>query len=286
MRRSIERAIERATDTADWVSAWGARLLRGRGVRRAWLVVACLAAVPLLALGTIQAASALAHEGRTEVTEIAAASLDGLAVQNDAGTVTIVGVDDAATVTVHARISDGLRASGHEISERDGTLFVEGSCPLFGSEWCSVDYSIEVPSDLFVNVEGLEAVAVSDLAGGLVAHSSVSSLELSRVGGDITVSANQGRLEGTDLTAERVNASADQGRLTLEFAESPREIVAEADQGRVDIVLPDDEGVAYATVTEADQGAVSDRIRQDPSSDRSIAVKADQGSITITYATP
>lgn len=286
MRRSIERAIERATDTADRVSAWGGRLVRGRGIRRTWLVVACLVAVPLLALGTIQAASALAHEERTEVTEVEAAALDGLSVQNDAGSVTIVGVDDADTVTVHARISDGLRATGHEISERDGTLYVEGSCPLFGSEWCSVDYTVEVPADLFVNVDGLESVTVSDVAGGLVAHSTASAIELARVGGDITVSANQGRLEGTDLTAERVNASANQGRLTLEFAEPPREVVAEANQGSVDIVLPDEEDVYYAMVTEADQGTVSDNgINQRADSDRSITVEANQGSITITYAT-
>ncbi len=284
MRQAIERFVERATAIGDRVSAWGFRLLRGRGIGRAWLILACVVALPMLALGTVQAVSAIAHEERTEVAEFDAAGLDGLAVDNDAGTVTIIGVDDATAVTVHARISEGLRATGHEITERDGTLRIDGSCPLFGSEWCGVDYTVEVPADLYVNVESLEAVSVSDVSGGLVAHSTVAAVELARVGGDVTVSANQGRLEGTDLTAERVNASANQGRLSLEFAESPREIVAEANQGSVDIVLPDDEGVTFATLTEANQGAVNDRIRQDPGSDRSITVEANQGSITITYA--
>jgi hypothetical protein len=285
MRRAIERAVERAINTGDRLSAWGTRLLRGRGIRRAWLVVGCLVAVPMLAMGAVQAASTIAHEEHTEVAEIDAADLDGLVVDNDAGTVTIIGVDDATTVTVRARISEGLRATGHQISERDGLLFVEGSCPLFGSEWCGVDYTVEVPADLSVDVRSLEAVSVSDVSGGLVPHSTAAAVELARVGGDVTVSANQGRLEATDLTAERVHASANQGRLSLEFADSPDEIVAEANQGSVEIVLPDDEDVFYATVAEANQGAVNDRIRRDPDSGRSITVEANQGSITITYAT-
>jgi hypothetical protein len=284
MSRAVDRAVERALDTADRVAAWGTRLLRGRGIRRTWLVVACLVAVPMLALGTIQAASALAHEERTEVTEVDAADVRGLIVDNEAGSIRVVGVDDADTVTVHARISDGLRATGHQVSRRDATLVVRGSCPLFGSEWCSVDYTIEVPADLHVDVDGRQRVTVSDVSGGLVASSDASAVELARVGGDVTVSANQARIDASDLTAARVHARADQGHVTLEFAESPDEVVAEADQGSVDIVLPDEDDVDYATETEANRGTVSDAIRQDPRSARSITVEADQGSITIAYA--
>jgi hypothetical protein len=284
MRAAIERATQRAIDAADRVAAWGMRLLRGRGVRRAWLVVACLAAVPILALGAFQVAGMLAHEERTELTEVDAGDIDRLVVDNDAGSIQVVGVDGSDTITVHARISEGLRATGHQVSERDDMMVVRGSCPLFGSDWCEVDYTIEVPADMYVDVSGAESVTVSDLTGGLVAHSVASVVDLSRVGGDVTVSANQGRLEATDLTADRVHARANQGSLSLEFAESPHEIVAEANQGRIDIVLPDDPDVDYATETEANQGAVSDRINQSPRSDRSITARANQGNITIRYA--
>jgi hypothetical protein len=280
----MSRFIDRLVTWGDSVAAWGARLLRTRGIRRAWLVVANIVGVVLLAGGTSQVAERLAHEERTEVAEYPASRLDGLEVDNEAGSITVVGVDGADTVTVHARISDGLRATGHEVAERDGRLVVDGSCPLFGSSWCEVDYTIEVPSDLHVDVDGFESITVSDVDGGLVAHSVAGAIELARVGGDVAVSANQGRLEATDLTADRVEASANQGRVSLEFTESPRAIDVEANQGRVEIVLPDDDEVAYATVTESDQGSVSDTIRQDPNSDRSIRVEANQGSITITYA--
>ena len=285
MRRSIERVNEWFLSRADRLAAWGTRLVQGRGIRRAWLAVACLLAVPMLALGAMQATSVLAHEERTERTEVAAGGLTGVLIDNDAGSVEVVGVDGADSVVVHARISEGLRSTGHRVTERDGWLVVRGTCPLFAAEWCGVDYTIEVPVDMYVDVSGDRGVRVSDVRGGVDAHSKASAVELARVGGDVTMSANQGRLEGTDLTAERVHARVNQGSMTLEFAESPREIVADANQGSVDIVLPEDPDISYATETSADQGSVNDRINTSPRSDRSIRVEANQGSITIRYAT-
>jgi hypothetical protein len=286
MRHAFERLIDWFTTTADRLAAWGTRLVQGRGVGRAWLVVGCLATVPMLGFGALQAAGTLAHEERTEVVEVDAAAIDGLIVDNGAGSVRVVGIDGADTITVSARISEGLRATGHRISERDGVLVVRGSCPLFGSEWCGVDYTVEVPTDMYVDVHGRDRISISDLSAGLTADSSASSIELARIGGNITADVDQGRLVGTALTAGSVDVSADQGSVTLDFTESPDEIVADADQGSVDIALPDEEGVVYATEASSDQGTVSNRIRVDPSSDRSIAVNADQGSITITYALP
>ena len=276
--------VRRMTALADRVVAWGIRWLQGGLVRRLWLILASAAAVFGLGFGTLQAASVVAHEERTEVTALDAAELDSVAVDNGAGSVDVIGVTGADEVTVRARISDGLRDTGHEIATRDGILFVTGSCPLFGSEWCAVDYTIEVPADMYVDARGRDGVSATDVTGGLTARSSTASIDLLRVGGDVTVSANQSRIEGDDLTAERVDASAAQGRITLDFVDSPMHVTARANQGRVDITLPDEPGVVYATDTEANQGTVSDDIRQDPGSGRSITVEANQGNVTIAYA--
>jgi hypothetical protein len=268
---------------SDRVAAWGLRMLQGRVVRVLWLLGASVLAVGGLLFGTLQAASVVAHEERTETAEIDADSVTSIAVDNGAGDVTIVGVEGPDTITVRAHISEGLRATGHEIDRRDGMLFVRGSCPLFGSEWCAVDYTIEVPAGMYVDVSAVEGVTVSDQAGGLRAHSSAASVELVRVGGDVAVSANQGRIEGEALTASRIDATANQGRLTLDFAGSPEHVVAQANQGRIDIVLPDDPDVFYDTDTEANQGTVNAEVRTDPSSGRTITAQANQGSITIGY---
>jgi hypothetical protein len=284
MRRFFSRLVELLVTTADDVAAWGTRLLAGRGIRTAWMVVACLAAVPLLGFGTLQAVSVLAHEERTEVIEVDADGLAGLMVDNSAGSVQVVGVEGRDTVTVQARISEGLRGTGHDVSRRDDWLFVEGSCPILGSEWCRVHYTIEVPADLHVDVRAMAGVEVSDLSGGLSARSSTSRVEIARVGGDITLQANQGRVAATDLTAESVHATAAQGRISLAFAVPPDEVVASASQGRIEIVLPDVEGVYYAIDSEARQGSVTENVATDPRSDRTIEAQANQGRITIAYA--
>ena len=177
MRGRIRGAIDRATAAGDRFTAWGTRLLAGKGIRVAWLVGGGLAAVPLLGFGVIQAASTVAHEERTEVTTIDLATTDirGVVVDNGAGSVTVVGVEDADTVVVRAHISDGLRDTGHRVTTRDDHVFVHGTCPLFGSDWCSVSYTIEVPEDLYVNVTGLDGVRVSDVSGGVVADSHTAS---------------------------------------------------------------------------------------------------------------
>lgn len=284
MRRFVTRLVEFLVTTADDVAAWGTRLLARRGIRRAWLVVACLAAVPLLGFGTLQAVSVLAHEERTEVAEVDAAGLAGLVVDNSAGSVQVVGVEGRDTVTVQARISEGLRGTGHGVTRRGDRLHVDGSCPILGSEWCRVHYTIEVPADLHVDVRAMARVEVSDLSGGLSARSSTARVEIARVGGDVTLQANQSRVEATDLTADSVRANAAQGRVSLAFVDPPEEIVARANQGRVEILLPDVEGVYYAIDPEARNGSVSENVATDPRSDRTIEAQANQGRITIAYA--
>lgn len=283
MRDAFSRAVDRCIEVADRVAGWGDRLLRGRGIRRAWLVLAAVAAVPMLVLGAGQAASVLAHEARSEVVVVDAAAVVALAIDNTAGTVTVVGVDAATAVTIRARISDGLRDTLVETREREGHLVVTGGCPVFWSTWCSADLTIEVPAAMHVSASGRSRVSVSDVSGGVTARSDQGAVELVRVGGTVVARAAQGRIEGTDLTAAAVDARADQGRVTLGFARSPDEVVARADQGDIDLALPDERGVDYATEAGADQGAVSVDIRQDPDSRRSITASADQGSITITY---
>ena len=139
---------------------------------------------------------------------------------------------------------------------------------------------------MYVDAKGRDGVVVSDQAGGLRAHSSQGAIELTRVGGEVTVSTGQGRIEGDGLTATRLDASASQGRVVVEFVTSPEDIVAHAGQSRIDIVLPDDPEVFYDTTgTDASQGSVNVAVRTDPDSDRSISARAGQSSITIGYGT-
>ncbi|MFP3900455.1 MAG: hypothetical protein ACLFXM_06345, partial [Acidimicrobiia bacterium] len=255
----------------------------GQQGRRAWRTVATVLAVPMLTFSAFQVTSVLAREDREEAVEVDAGGLTLLDVDNGAGRVRVVGVPDADTVRVHASIRDGLRATGHRVERRADRLLVRGSCPAFGSTWCRADYTIEVPPDLAVAVAGRGNLTISDVEGPVTVETRQSSATLERVGGDVVARTHQGGVTGTGLRSASVDASSRQGSIALDFADSPRSVSASARQGSIEVVLPDEEGVAYAVDPSASQGSETILIRSDPESSRSLILRTRQGSITARY---
>ena len=248
-----------------------------------WRIVACLVAVPLLLFAGCNTALALAHSQRTVSLSVPAAGITAVDVNNNAGRVRIVGVEDATEIKVRARIDDGWRDSGHSVTTEGGVLTVHGSCPNFGSNFCNVRYTIEVPTTMPLSVRAQGSIEVTDMEAGVDAGTSESTITLDRVDGDLTLQASQGRITAGAIRSGTVVAHANQGRISLVFAESPSSVTAEADQGSIEIVLPDDT-VAFATDVSADQGDVTDVVDRDLDSPRTIVAHADQGDITLTYA--
>jgi hypothetical protein len=252
-------------------------------VRLAWKILGSLVAVPALLFGSVQIASALAHEERTEVVEVDASGLERVEVDNGTGSVRIVGVEDADAVTVTARISDGWRKTGHSV-ERDGDrLVVEASCPILFSQWCNVRYTIEMPSDLAALVDADNgSVTVTDLAADVEASSDNGRVEVARIEGDVRLDSDNGSVIATDLRTSTIEATSDNGRVSLELVAAPRTVIADSDNGSVEIVLPETDEL-YRVEASSDNGTVSAPIRQDPDSDRSITATSDNGDVTIAY---
>jgi hypothetical protein len=255
-------------------------------VRRIWLIVGSLVTVPVLLFGATQVTSALAHEVHTEVSEFRAGNLETVEIDNAAGSVRIVGVEDADRVTVTARISDGWRSTGHDTRREGDRLVIEGTCPVFLSDWCNVRYTIEMPSDLAVVAEADNGgVTVTDIAAEVEASSDNGRVELARVEGDVVLHSDNGSVTATGIRrASRAEATSDNGGVRLEFLDPPDDVVATSDNGSVDVVIPDVGGIAYKVDVESDNGTVSFPIRTDPDGDRTITAGSDNGDVTITYA--
>jgi hypothetical protein len=253
--------------------------------RRTWMIVGSLVAVPFLLIGATRVASALAHEERTEVTEIDAGGLRGVDVDNAAGSVRIIGVEGTDAVTVTARISDGWRSTGHEVRRDGDRLAIEASCPNFLSEWCNVRYTIEVPSDLAVVAQADNGrVTVTDMAAGVHASSDNGPVELARVEGDVELHSDNGSVTATGLRSARATATADNGSVQLEFGDPPRDVVAQSDNGSIDVVVPEVEDL-YHVDAQSDNGTVSTSgVGNDPNSERTITATSDNGDVTVTYA--
>lgn len=232
-------------------------------VRVLWNVFGALLLVGALSWGAYQVVVLLAHEERTEVASYR--GVETIDVSNGAGPVRIV-AGDSDDVVVTSRISDGLRSTGNRHAVANGVLELRASCPNFGSDFCYVGYTIEVPRDIAV-----------------VARSGHDSVTLSGLAGSVRASSDNGRVEATDLRSASVEADSDNGRVELQFTEAPTTVTATADNGSVEVIVPND-GEAYRLDVESANGSTTEAVPVNSASSRSITVQTDNGRATVRTA--
>ena len=133
---------------------------------------------------------------------------------------------------------------------------------------------------------GARGISVTDLASDVYVESDASRIEVARINGDVTVRSDQGRIEATELDVRPRRRRRRPGLGPAVVEAPPQSIVAEADQGSIEIVLPKVPGVAYASDAAADQGSVTELIDEAPDGDRTISAHADQGDVRSATADP
>src|SRR5262245_49855142 len=158
-----------------------------------WKAVGGLLAIGTVGWGAFNVVTLVAHEERTEVTTYHAADVQVIDVDNAAGAVTIEGAPGRDEVTVTARISDGLRETGERQALVDGRLELRASCPVIGSEWCHVKYTIEAPADVEVRADGGDGrLTVRGVDGPVDLHTGNGSIEVADVPGRLTIDTGNG----------------------------------------------------------------------------------------------
>jgi hypothetical protein len=229
------------------------------GVRTAWLVVGSLFALGVLAFATFSVVDVLAHGRSTEVT-----THDGVravVVESSVGTVN-VRADDVAVVTVSARISEGLRATGVTRVVDGDELVLRSTCPNLGGTWCSVDWDVVVPlgTDLVVRSDDDRADAA----------------------GEFGVVDMRSEHEGVtfDGTAESVVAESEHGDVAVRLGAAPDSVRTVSEHGDVSVAVPDiDDG--YRIAVASNHGRTEVGVRSDPNADRSIEARSEHGNVTV-----
>jgi hypothetical protein len=257
------------------------------GVRRFWKVGGSVLAVFLLPFGVMQVVTELAHEEHTEHHAFPAGGIRVIEVRSGSDSaVRIVGGEGAGEsgdeIRVTAHVSEGLRSTGHRERVVGDRLVLESSCPIFFSSFCAVDYTVETPSDVDVLVRSDRGATIEGIDGDVDVTSDQGSIDLAGLRGSVRAHADQGSVRASPLRSTDVEASSDQGDVFLRFLDEPRRVVAESDQGDVEVVVPGGDAF-YALTTDTDQGKVRRDIRADPSSDRSISATTDQGDVILRY---
>jgi len=248
--------------------------------RAAWRVAASLAAVLLLVFGILQTVSALAHGERTISRTFAADGITAVELDLESGSAEIVAAD-VEEIVVTAVVSDGFRATGIEQVVDEGRLVLTGTCPLYLSTYCSVDYEIRVPAEVAVVARVDDGpIRVIGVSGAVEVVSDNSGVELVGLTGPVRVHSANGSLTGEDLQSPSVEASTDNGSVDLGFTAAPDTVLATSDNGSVEVRLP---GVAgdYRVDAGTDNGSTEIGVATDPASSRSVVLRSDNGDLRV-----
>jgi hypothetical protein len=250
-----------------------------RAARTVWIALGGILAIASLGWGTYNVISILAHEEYTQRSTFASDDVASLAVRNESGSVTITATP-GDTVTVVAEVSDGWQTTDLSVEIVDGVLDLRSDCPVFVSPWCNVDFTISIPADRQVTVDGSGTVRVRGMAASVDIDSDDGRVELDDVSGSIVVSNDDGRIVGRRLTARTVDARNTNGSIELSFLDPPQSVYARTQNGSIEVVVPDTE-VLYRVEMDTRHGGTDNLVRTDPNSDRTIDLATRNGSITV-----
>ena len=199
---------------------------------------------------------------RIENDVVPVASLTRLDVDTDNGAVEIVG-GGVGEIEIRTVLEESNEGDARYSIDTDGdTLVVRGECD---GNRCQVGFEVTVPDDVDVEVQTSNGKVVID---GLA--------------GDAAIETDNGAIEGERLATVEIRARTDNGRILLDFDQSPTMVDATTDNGAITVRLPDD-GAAYDVEAESDNGNVDIDVRTDPTAERTIVVESDNGAIDVKY---
>ncbi len=251
-----------------------------RGVRLAWLIPGVILAIGALGWGTYNVLSLLAHSEYTSTDSFAAADVDSLDISNEEGAIT-VNATETDTIVVTAHVNNGWRAT--DVSSRivGRELVIRGGCPVVGSPWCNVSFTVEIPADRPMTINGSNgSVQVRGATGTVDVDTENGSIDLEDVSGNIRASNDNGRITGRRLRSAVVDGRTDNGRIELSFVDPPRSVSGRTSNGGIEVVVPDAD-VLYRVELRTNNGSTDNLVRTDPSSDRTIDLSSDNGSVTV-----
>jgi hypothetical protein len=235
-----------------------------------------------LGWGAFNVVDLLAHGVRTATEVVDAEGISVIDIDNSDGRVVVTGTA-TDEITIFARISDGLRATGHSYQVVGDRLDIRGSCPVLGSMWCSVDYRIEVPDDVDLDIDvDDDRVEVVDMRGALTIDNDNGSIEILGADGPLRATTDNGSIHATGVRSETVSADSDNGSVEIVMVTPPQQLQATTDNGSVTVVLPNTPD-AYAVDAGTDNGRVRNDVRTDPASTRTITLTSDNGNVTVRY---
>lgn len=252
-----------------------------RRVRAAWATAGSVSAVALLAFGSLQAASLLAHTLENTHRTIAAA-IRNVDVRTVGGSVHIHATDDHS-VAVDATISRGLSSPLHHETVQGDRLVVIADCPGLINTFCGVNYTIALPRGDSARVRSSGGdITVVDIDGDLDLSSSGGGVNVTGGHGSQLLNSSGGGISVTGDLATSLVARSSGGGVHVTFLAPPLDVAASSSGGGVSVTLPDTPD-AYHVIASSSGGSTRTDVRTDPTSPRIIRTTSSGGDVVVGY---
>jgi Putative adhesin len=261
--------------------------------RGGWLGVGLLLAVVMIAFGSTDVVSLLAHEpfDRSRVWAGPVRSLD-LSVGD--GSVTVVGAERTGAV-VDATGNQGLEKPSDNESLTDGRLSIRSSCRLgrdhllrgallnSGDTWCNLNYRITVPYGTAVTAHSGDGdVKVSGLTGALNLSSGDGDVLVAGGDGTLRLSSGDGDVHVSGSHSRQVTATSGDGDIDVELLTVPTQVTAHSGDGDVAVTVPPGPDLYQVTAHSGDGGQTT-AVRTAPTSAHRIVATSGDGDVSVAY---
>jgi len=253
------------------------------GARVAWIIAGAVLSVAMLGWGTFQVIGLLAHEEFDEETTVDAVGITRIDIDNDVGPVTVrTGAGDS--IRIEAHVSEGLQAPSRDIEVVGETLHVDGSCGILMTTWCSVSFTLTVPSGLDVVAHSdHERVEVEGEFASVDAGTANGSVTFTGVADSVRLRSRNGSVRAPSIDSPRVDARTSNGSVRLTFETAPESVVARSANGSVEVVVPRGDEL-YRVDADTSHGSTEITVRTDPESPRVIEARTRNGDVTVRSA--
>jgi hypothetical protein len=207
------------------------------------------------------------------------------------GAITNLHVDVDGDITVQSGPVGHVTVATHKVwsfqqptvTERrtPSGLSISATCP--GVVWgtCSTSVHLEVPTTATLDLTSSDGtVSVNGVRGALDLQSDNGDVDVLSASGPLHLSSDNGTVNGTGLTSDQVQASSDDGDVTLTFATAPHTVNASSENGNVRVLLPAGPA-SYAVSATTDNGSHTVGVPTDPASHRHIVADSENGDVVV-----
>jgi hypothetical protein len=188
-------------------------------------------------------------------------TVTSLRIDGDAVAIDVTAAESAKAITVREQLH-GRATTTKDVTSSSATLTAKCPSGLSFGVGCSVDYTITMPAQVRLNVDG-----------------TAGDMKLIGPFANATLSTKAGRVEGTSLGAGTYEVTTNAGEVNLKFASPPNSVKVKSDVGEVVLTVPG--GTKYAVTTETTVAVKNIDVDQDSSSTHRIDVTTTVGAVTI-----